>query len=722
MARLRSLVAAAGERPTLVVGTIFAVAAAALASFTTQMTDFQPDEMLYTSMAREMADSLSPLSREIGRDWYSQLYPLTLSPLYLLWGNVTAYEVAHAWNAVLVASTSIPTYMLTRAVAPASRWPAYLAALLVVVAPWVTMSSVQLTEVAAYPATVWALLAMQRALVERGAKRDLIAFAVLALAAFARLQLIVLLPVFLLALILHEVLFSVREVGAVRAGLRGSWGALRRGHPLALAVAAFGVVVGVPLLMSGVLAARLGGYGSTVSGDLLPPGIWDQARTNVTALALGLGAIPAAIAVGGWIDAVGWGRDRRVHAFALISALSFVAIVLQVASVNVRFIDSLVQERYTMFLGPVLIVGMVTGIATARRPAAAVLVGTALLVGLIATTDYETQRTSFQYLTSPGITTFVDVIAPRLGWLSASFGWPDASRFLLMAFVMVGLALAAAALLRRLKRPAALALFGGALLVFCVPVTYHAFDRLLYGSETGRGLAAGSTRNADWIDQTVPEGQRASLLARQSGQSADARAVWWGVEFWNRAIESVYALGGPAYTWSPARAVRLQHTSGRVVTDGPPSRYIVTAANGVPFAPDGRTLRNSPRGGLALVLVDGALRVRWGVEGLSDDGWLPMHGRATLYVYPDGAQRCRQLELTAATPRGVSGPRRLVVTGSKVNTSVRVAPGETRKVAVPACSGDNRSAARFRVRSRVAEGDPNPAVTMRLVAIRQLPT
>src|SRR4051812_4040682 len=510
--RVRSWPSALAGRPILVVGAIVVVSAAVAAWFTSQMVQFEPDEIGYTKIAIQIGDLMQPFSTTtLGRDRINQLYPLIISPLYQAFGNLRATQAAHLLNPLIVSSAAIPAYLLARRVLQGSRGWSYLIAALVAMTPWLTMSAVQLTEVAAFPASVWAMWAMQRGLDEPSPWRDVIAFAVIGVATFGRLQLIILAPVYVAVVVLHEVLFDRRL----------AWRRLRALHWPVLGIALFGVLVVLPLLVSGVLAKLFGFYGNTLSADHFPPGIWDLARTNFVFMAFGIGLLPAAAAIGLFVDQVIRPRDRGLHAFALLSALTGAALIVQVSSVNVTFNFSVVQERYTMFVAPVLLIAGFALWLRGTRPGLMTLVGAVPLVVLVATTSYSTARDSFWYLVSPGLTTFYDVVGPRLSDVPGTGG---ASQTALLAIVLGGLAVLVWLALRD-DRPARRARLAGALgallLVFTVGVTVHALDRVIHGGPGGPGLGAGSLAGVDWIDRSLPAGQSATLLAPQVGPAAD---------------------------------------------------------------------------------------------------------------------------------------------------------------------------------------------------------
>jgi hypothetical protein len=282
----------------VVVGAIVLAAAGLGAAFALRITSFEPDELGYTRLALGIAHSVTPFTLSYGGGQrLNQLYPLLIAPLWGSFGNVTAYRLTHVWNALLMSSAAIPAYLLAREVVR-ERWAGYLVAALVAVLPWLTLSTGELTEVAAYPASVWAALAMQRGLVGPGLRRDVIAMIAIAVAAYGRLQLILLAPAFVVAVVVHELGYALVEPGSRRENLVEGLRRMVRGHKLLSGATAIGIVVGIPLLATGKLASAAGFYGNTLSGVSLGGATFALARSYFVGIALGVGAIPAGLAIG----------------------------------------------------------------------------------------------------------------------------------------------------------------------------------------------------------------------------------------------------------------------------------------------------------------------------------------------------------------------------------------------------------------------------------------
>src|SRR5438128_5700589 len=186
---------------------LWAGLASGLQALTTRVVDWfvMTDELLYERLAIAVARTGSPLPSVHGQliPSVNQLYPLLLAPLYRHGLVPDSLHEAHVLNAWVMTSAAIPAFLLARQVS-GRGWVALAAALLTACVPWIVLSSFLLTEVAGYPAFLWALLAMQRAVAVPSRRNDAIALLGIALAIFARTQFVVLLLVLPLALLAVE--------------------------------------------------------------------------------------------------------------------------------------------------------------------------------------------------------------------------------------------------------------------------------------------------------------------------------------------------------------------------------------------------------------------------------------------------------------------------------------------------------------------------------------
>lgn len=714
---LIAAVRSAGERPMLVVGALFLVAAGLTAYYATKITTYQPDELGYTHMAMAIGDSPGLwTSAHGGGDRLNQLYPLILAPIYRLWDNVTAYHVAHWLNAGLMASTVIPVYLLSRGVLE-RRGAAYLATAVAAIVPWLTLSSGELTEVVAYPACAWALFAMHRALTRPSWRADLWALVAILVATYGRLQLGILGPAFIAAVLLHEVGWALTGGTAASgraAALREARRRLLRDHIVLAAATGAALAVLAVLLVTGKLQAAFGYYGNTIAGDLFPPGMWSNARANVTSLAWGAGVLPLVVSAGLVLESLVAPRARRVHAFAILALLVFVGILLSVARINASLLSGDVQERYVMFVVPLLFVGLVAGLLETRRPAIVLLLGAVVVATSIATTAFYVAPSSFWFLVSPGMTWFLEVIGPQLGNVAGWFGIQGPSRFALggWAIALACLVLAAAIHLAGRRRALVSASITGLVLVYCVTATVHSFDRVVHGAPEYRGLGTGHVAGNDWVDRRVGRDTPVTLLTSQIGQLSESRAQWQDLEFWNRSVQSAYALSRPPTSWHAPEDAEVG-PGGRIEARTAP-RHVVVATNGVPVGLRGREVARSPDDRLALLDTGGgAWRVAWSVTGLSDDGWLPLERSATLTL-PGTSRRCQDASLRFAAPRSLAERRSVRVAGAGVDVRAVVAAARSRTLRVKPCG---TGPLRLRLTAVVPAGATAPGATLRLRSV-----
>src|SRR5262245_38755755 len=172
-----------------------------LSALTTRVTDWfvMTDELLYERLALSVSQLGSPLPHVHGEliPNLNQLYPLLIAPAFRDGLVPSSLHDAHALNAWVMSSACIPAFLLARRVT-ARRLVAFALAVLTVCLPWIVLSSFLLTEVAGYPAFLWAVLALQLGVAEPSRRNDVLALLGIGLAVFARTQfelLLVVLPV-----------------------------------------------------------------------------------------------------------------------------------------------------------------------------------------------------------------------------------------------------------------------------------------------------------------------------------------------------------------------------------------------------------------------------------------------------------------------------------------------------------------------------------------------
>jgi hypothetical protein len=717
-------------RPSLVVGAIVLLAAAVAAAFSAQIVGYEPDEIGYTHLAIGIAHSLLPITFQYGgAQRLNQLYPLLIAPLWGPFGNVTAFRIAHIWNALLLASAAIPTYLLAREVVP-QRWAAYLAAALVAFMPWMTLSTTELTEVAAFPACAWALLAMQRSLAAPSARRDLLALAGIALASYGRLQLIVLAPVLVVAMLVHELSYGFRHHRG-RAGLREALGRTVRQHAPLSAIAVVGVLVGVPLLLSGVLASAAGFYSDTLAGVTLNSATFDLARSYLVFIAIGLGGLPVALAFGFFAESLIAPVSKATHAFATLAILTILLLTLQVAEISVRFEGNVLQERYLFYIVPLLVVGMCAALLLTRHPLRMILGGSAVVAALTASTHYQSVRNAFWYQVSPAMTGFYDWIRPAFGAAGGPTADPGASRQVLAGVVVLGLGLLVAALSRRISRPRLLAGVATVAIVFCAAETVHALWRVVHGNASGRGFGSGSLSDVDWVDRHLPSGASVEQVVSNVGGLDESRGLWEDSEFWNRSIVGAYTFGTVIDSYYATTRLSLNAQTGTIgigssgLAQALPSslHYLVTAARGFPVQVAGNVLARSADGTLELLQLAVPTRAAWAVTGASSDGWLALDSPSTLrlYMLAGAPSRCATVGVTLSLSALSSSARRLVLDGPRVSREVSFAPGQARTLYTRVC-GQAGAVPQLQMLNGQNPAASDPQITLQLLRVTVTPS
>ena len=610
--------------------------------FTSRVRDWalMNDELLYEKLARSVATTHSPIPELHGTAVavLNQLYPVLLAPFFGGYDVPDAFHAAHIFNAPLMASASIPAYLLAREVL--GRGPALCVAALSALVPWMVISGALLTEVVAYPAFLWAVWGLERAVAEPSRRRDVAAVAALALAVLARTQFVFLVAVLPAAILLHEL---GRAEARPRRLARAARAAVRR-HRVLTGLYVVGAVLAGLVAAIGSLSDLLGTYAVTAHGSPLPSGVWRAFATHLDTIALGSGLVPLVLG-GGWLLASALRpEEARTHAFATVALLVTVSLTVETASYDVRFGGLRdVHDRYLFYAVPLLLVG--TAAALAERRSRSTALFSALFTAVFAATaslvDYTTPK---GYLVdSPG----------RIlgGTLADQAGSLETGTFVALAALCVGLAVSAGLLVvpRRLLAAAVLAF----LLVFSVLTTRAEIDRALASTGlSGRPVAGPAGAVLDWVDRTVPAGASAAIVPYPvSLEFALSAVLWWDVEFWNDSVTRTYvaADGNFSYAPFPNRVLTPDWETGVVPGTEQAPAYVVSSASDARFGLAGP--RHAENLGLRVIVADRPYRADWQTRGLDTDGWLLAGKPATLRVYSHETEpRLVDVEITLAAP------------------------------------------------------------------------
>lgn len=692
------------RRPRLaeVAPPLFAWAIGALLTglFTTQVAGWyvMSDELQHVKLAISVGDRLSLTPHLRGEDVaiYSQLYPVLTAPFFALLSMPRAFDAVHVFNAVAMASTAVPVYILARELA-LPKLAATAAATVSVVMPWMAVAMVVMTEVVAYPAFAWALLAIHRAVARPSALRDFAALAAIALAFLARTQLLVLLVVYVAVIALHELVYPAATAAAGRRlrALRTVPKDLARGHPFLISVALLAAL----LALTGYrYEETLGSYGTTATGSLFPSGLLESAVQHLDRFAVALGVIPLVAAAGWALAAALRPPTREHHVFALLVLVSVPLLTLQVSSFVLRFANVQgVYDRYLFYLAPLLFVGLAVCLYAPVRRSTLLAMAAAGVVFAVIVHDIDYHVDALFFVDSPAAF-FHSVLHGQSDRLGDLLGIEELSPTPLIQLVAVAAGLGLPLALRHLPRTPVIAVVGLAVFAFSAAQCVYVLAKI---TSAGTGADEGSigvigkeaTVGSDWVDQRVPAGADVGLVPFLAGGYPEA--IWWNVEFWNKTVTRAYASGKWGATHTPFPQDELGHArrTGELVTNDPPlASYFVMHREDLRFRPVGRVLAQTRE--LELVDLERPHTAGWASRGLGFQGVL-WKGSATVRLYggPGRGRVGRRVtfsvassrELDPAVPRREQLRRRFELRGAGVRREGVLRPGEQRTEVLELC-------------------------------------
>ncbi|MHB8059472.1 MAG: hypothetical protein ACYDHO_01400 [Gaiellaceae bacterium] len=575
-----------------------------------------PDEYTYSELSRSLALDHAPLIRGAFAHFPSLAFPLLSAPLWAFGDPELVYKLTKALNALIASLAAVPVYLLARELRLRRVARLGVAALALAV-PGLAMASYVSSDVLGYTLSVCALLAGVRALDRPTPRRLALFVALAALTCFARIQYVVMFPVFIAA----WALLDSRQLLAL----------LRR-HLVACAAV---VVVPVAVLLAVGLRGPLGFYGDVLDFSLRPldTARWASINALVLAFAVGSAVVPGAVA--GLAVSLAKPRRRLERAFSLFVLLFFLSLLFE-AALFASNLTGEVEERYVFAILPALAAAFALAIERARLLALAVsAVAVAVLVAFLRfpLTAYDQPN---QVVGSPF---FRGVL-----WLQQRLGAGEAA--LLLTTVAAGLLLlgALAFFLPRFLLPVALV---GAI-AFAA-----SFSTLATLQTNERSRAAARTylpKDFDRIDDLVSSPVGMVVTAETPRPLANQ------LLFWNRSIGDPIMLPGSERVDTFKRRNATIAADGRLLVEGKPWRgpLLVTDYASRAQLRDARLLMHSltsnlwqPRGEARFALM---------VGGLDFDGWLEAGSSAT--VWPDASGRLRgALEIELAPPPGVASAR-----------------------------------------------------------------
>ncbi len=546
------------------------------------------DELIYSELAKSLADSGRFLVRGEATAAYGIVYPALIAPAWALFESVPqAYAAAKAINALVMSLAAVPAYFLARRVL-AERL-ALVAAALTVAVPSMVYTATLMTENAFYPLFLCAALAMVLWLERPTPLRTAIVLGASLVAYLTRQQAVALLP----ALLTAPLLLAGRA-------------AFRR-YALLYGVAAAGFL-GVLVLQVARGRSPLGIFGAYEVAGRADYSVGEVAKWfvyHVGELSLALGVIPfAALILLALMPRQLTERDRIFVAAALSLSFWLLLVVAVFASEQTFRIS----ERNTFYVGSLFLIALLVWIERGLpRPQLATAIAVFVAAGLPLVIPYE------DFI---GLNAVSDTAALLpLGWLVEQ-GLALSNADLV---VLAGCLVAAAAFLF-VPRRYALALPALVLVYFAVS-QYPIVDQHRFRS--AQHLFGGiAMEDRDWIDRSVGRGADVAFL--WTGTASEF-AIWEN-EIFSRSIGDIYTTGPAVPGGLAQKPVAIEKSTGYV--RGPDGRrvpvsFVLTDATGE-FG--GTVVGEDGVKRLVLYRVDGPLRQVAFVDGLyPQDTWSGKH-------------------------------------------------------------------------------------------------
>jgi Dolichyl-phosphate-mannose-protein mannosyltransferase len=550
------------------------------------------DEVIWSEVARGLADAGEPLLRDQPDPGYSIVYPLLISPAYALFESLPdAYAAVKTLNAVVMSLAAVPAFLLARRVVKDGL--ALLAALLAVALPSLAYTGTVMTENLFYPLFLFVVLLLVVVLESPTAPRVVALFALLALAFATRVQAVALLPAVVLAPFLLAA-FERRSIGSTFARFR--W--------LYAVTAGLGIAAVVVQLLAGRSPQELLGAYSPVDearydvGEALRYVLWHVAELSLYVLVIPLAATIVLLVRSRSLDS-------RLQAFLAATVSTTVCLIPVVAVFASRFSDR-IEERNLFYVAPLFCIALLAWVERgAPRPRA--LASVAALASALLVVGIPFDR----FLTTSAITDTLMLLP--LWSLQDRIG----EDWIAPAALALAAGLAAAFLFVPRRFAIALPLLVLGLWILAVrPIWWgtHGFERFSRGA-LYQGIRTGER---DWVDRVLPGDAQAALL--WTGRTD--RLTVNQTEFFNRKVGPVYYVTDPTPGGLPETRVRIRRGSGRVTfPDGSPVRdeFLLVDSS---FEPDGEAVAIDEGWGVTLWRVNPPLVSAVAIDGVyPSDTW-----------------------------------------------------------------------------------------------------
>jgi hypothetical protein len=588
---------------------------------------YLPDEYIYPSLARSIAEHGRPLIRGTGVHFPALLDPIVTAPVWLVTDDpVTAFRLTQGIHAVFFSLAAIPAYLLCRRLGLAA-WLGVAVAALTVAVPDGVYSSTMLADPLAYPLVLSAIYAGV-CVVSRPTLRAQLAFTVFsALAVLARVQYLIV-PLAVLAAELVADRFHVVQA------MRRLW--------LALLL----LIVPPALLLATLGSGRVFGVYANGSHVVHPLSILHWVGLEAMLLTYSAGWVIVPGALGGLAAVLFRPRGRAEIAFAVTSVLLVAGLLLEAAQIadtdSQRF-----QERYLFTLVPLLAVAFglyVKRGLPGRVPVGLLSAALLLLAARVPLSGYAAAHNKDDSPTLWAVLRFEGLTSVGNGSLV----------FALVAAVLSVLG----ALVAFRKVPAAAALLAAVVACCAMSAGASAFD-----ARTSRSLRSTLPHDVRWVDNARLGS--VDLVAPPGARKEQS----WQQLFWNTSVKRLLLLGSPPIDQFDAKHLKIA-ADGKLLVNGRPDRrplLVQTYGSTVQLSGVERVRHELI---FDLYRPVGTPRLRLLAAGRFADRWLARQGAITVWTKSGGT-----LELLLALPRHAHVTP-IVLTGVGIKRTIRVHPGQ----------------------------------------------
>jgi MFS family permease len=545
-----------------------------------------PDEIVYSELAKSIADGHRPAIRGIPAFGWGEIYPTLIAPAWALFESpVHSYHAALVISAVIMSLAAVPAYFLARLFV--SREASFLAAAMTVLVPSMAYTGVVMTENAFYPVFLLAVLLIARAVRRPTIGSQALALVGLGLITFTRIQGLALAGAYLVAV----ALFALTGPRSERIPY------LRRFVPTAAFLLAALLAPVIASVARGDGALGWLGARSSTFAEFHPREVPEWFVYLAADLILYVAVVPVAATM----FVIGHGLSRRaserVRLFAAVALPTFVAMLGSVslvsASLDVDGTENL-NERYIFYVVPLALVGLALWISEGlprRRRWTLLIVSICCVLVVVLPIDRLEYNAGFQ---SVGLLPWIGLSLPGLA----------------LALVVGAFALTCGVVWMtcRRDRVGRLWLLVGVWMMFVGALTVGSNHR------SARGAAhAFEGLKATWVDDALPAGAEVAVLWDENAASPDSPDplyFWVTVtEQFNKDVGDVYRIGPPTYyeVFLPTVPVGLRADGTVIDRHGATlhARYVLTSCR-TPI--QGNLVAEAPRGALRLVDVGGAVR------------------------------------------------------------------------------------------------------------------